>query len=127
MRAGSRNLKASSIEAEKIGGPFSGLLVIDLTHVLNGPCGTTILSDLGARIIKIELPDHGDDARIYGPLQGVQPYYFSFVNRGKASILLNLRDQADKAIFPSIIRHADLLTDSFRPGEMEHLGFSYEH
>ena len=48
-------------------GPFVGLLVIDMTHVLNGPFGTTILTDLGARVIKIEPPVHGDDTRSFGP------------------------------------------------------------
>ena len=73
-------------------GPFSGLLVIDLTHVLNGPFGTTILADLGARVIKIEPPGHGDDTRTFGPFYKDQSLYFSFVNRGKESIVLNLKN-----------------------------------
>src|SRR5437867_3109015 len=52
---------------ERPDGPFSGLLVVDMTHVLAGPFGTTILNDLGARVIKIEPPGHGDDTRTYGP------------------------------------------------------------
>ncbi len=107
-------------------GPFSGLLVVDLTHVLNGPFGTTILSDLGARVIKIEPPGHGDDTRTYGPFVGDQSLYFSFVNRGKESVVLNLKDPADRAIFLNMVRQADVLTENFRPGTMKHLGFSYE-
>ena len=115
-----------STETERIAGPFSGLLVIDLTHVLNGPFGTTMLSDLGARVIKIEPPGHGDDTRTYGPFHNDQSLYFSFVNRGKESIVLDLKDDADRAIFLNMVGHADVLTENFRPGTMKHLGFSYE-
>jgi CoA:oxalate CoA-transferase len=115
-----------SSKAEKVDGPFTGLLVVDLTHVLNGPFGTTILSDLGARIIKIEPPGHGDDTRTYGPFVKDQSLYFSFVNRGKESITLNLKDDADRAIFLNMVREADVVTENFRPGTMKHLGFSYD-
>src|SRR5260370_21456335 len=107
-------------------GPFSGLLVVDLTHVLNGPFGTTILSDLGARVIKIEPPGHGDDTRTYGPFYKGQSLYFSFVNRGKESIVLNLKEETDRAIFLNMVRQADILTENFRPGVMDRLGFSYQ-
>ena len=115
-----------STQIERIAGPFSGLLVIDLTHVLNGPFGTTMLSDLGARVIKIEPPGHGDDTRTYGPFLNDQSLYFSFVNRGKESIVLNLKDDADRAIFLNMVGQADVLTENFRPGTMKHLDFSYE-
>src|ERR1700733_4460203 len=111
---------------EKVAGPFSGLLVIDLTHVLNGPFGTTILADLGARVIKVEPPGHGDDTRTYDPFVEGQSLYFGFVNRGKESVVLNLKDPADRDIFLNMIRRADVLAENFRPGTMKHLGFSYE-
>lgn len=106
-------------------GPFSGVLVVDLTHVLNGPFGTTILCDLGARVIKIEPPGQGDDTRSYGPFFKNQSLYFSFVNRGKESIVLDLKAAADRATFLNIVRQADVLAENFRPGTMERLGFSY--
>jgi crotonobetainyl-CoA:carnitine CoA-transferase CaiB-like acyl-CoA transferase len=109
--------------ARKPAGPFSGLLVVDLTHVLNGPFGTTILGDLGARIIKIEPPGHGDDTRTFGPFYKGQSLYFSFVNRGKESIVLNLKQEADRTIFLNMVRQADILTENFRPGAMDRLGF----
>jgi CoA:oxalate CoA-transferase len=112
-------------EAQRVNGPLSGLLVIDLTHVLNGPFGTTILSDLGARVIKIEPPGHGDDTRTYGPFYKDQSLYFSFVNRGKESIVLNLKEERDRSLFRNMIRRADILTENFRPGAMDRLGFSY--
>jgi CoA:oxalate CoA-transferase len=111
---------------QRVAGPFSGLLVLDLTHVLNGPFGTTILTDLGARVIKIEPPGHGDDTRTYGPFVQDQSLYFSFVNRGKESIVLNLKEAADRALFLNMVRQSDVLAENFRPGTMQRLGFSYE-
>ena len=112
-------------EAQRVDGPFSGLLVIDLTHVLNGPFGTTILSDLGARVIKVEPPGHGDDTRTYGPFYKGQSLYFSFINRGKEGIVLNLKEERDCSLFRNMIRRADILPENFRPGAMDRLGFSY--
>ncbi len=117
---------SSGPEPARVTGPFSGLLVVDLTHVLNGPFGTTILGDLGARVIKVEPPGHGDDTRTFGPFYKGQSLYFSFVNRGKESIVLNLKQEEDRAIFLSMVRRADILTENFRPGAMDRLGFSYE-
>ena len=113
-------------EPKRVAGPFTGLFVIDLTHVLNGPFGTTILSDLGARIIKIEPPGHGDDTRTFGPFYKGQPLYYSFVTRGKESIVLNLKQDDDGAVFLNMVQKADVLTENFRPGAMDRLGFSYE-
>jgi CoA:oxalate CoA-transferase len=113
-------------EPRRVAGPFSGLLVIDLTHVLNGPFGTTMLNDLGARVIKIEPPGHGDDTRTFGPFYKGQSLYCSFVNRGKESIVLNLKADADRALFLNMVRQADVLTENFRPGAMDRLGFSYD-
>jgi CoA:oxalate CoA-transferase len=107
-------------------GPFSDVLVVDLTHVLNGPFGTNILTDLGARVIKVEQPGHGDDTRLLGPFVGDQSLYFSFVNRGKESIVLDLKAEADREIFLNMVRRADVLAENYRPGTMQHLGFSYD-
>src|SRR5260370_32934448 len=85
------------------------------------PTGTTILSDLGARVIKIEPPGDGDDTRTFGPFYKGQSLYFSFVNRGKESIVLNLKEETDRAIFLNMVRQADILTENFRPGVMDRL------
>ena len=114
-----------SFTADRPEGPFSGITVVDLTHVLNGPFGTTFLNDLGARVIKVEPPGHGDDTRTYGPFVKDQSLYFSFVNRGKESIVLNLKDPADREVFLEIVKKADVLTENYRPGTMEKLGLSY--
>jgi CoA:oxalate CoA-transferase len=107
-------------------GPLSDLLVIDLTHVLNGPFGTTMLADLGARVIKVETPGHGDDTRNYAPFVEGQSLYFAFVNRGKESIVLDLKDAADHRIFLNMVRAADVLTENFRPGVMARLGLGFD-
>jgi CoA:oxalate CoA-transferase len=70
-------------------GPFDGIIVIDLSHVLAGPFCTMLLSDLGARVIKVERPGSGDDSRAFGPFLDNKSLYFAFVNRGKQSIALN--------------------------------------
>jgi CoA:oxalate CoA-transferase len=113
-------------EPRPIAGPFSGVTIIDLSHVLAGPFGTTILCDLGARVIKVEPPGHGDDTRTYGPFVKGQSLYFSFVNRGKESIVLNLKEDADRQIFFNMVRKADVVVENYRPGTMDKLGLSYE-
>jgi len=110
----------------KSAGPFAGLLVIDLTHALNGPFGTTMLSDLGARVVKVEPPGGGDDTRAYGPFAQGRSLYFDFVNRGKESIVLDLKAEADREIFLSMVRRADVLAENYRPGVMARLGFAYD-
>ncbi|WP_321968568.1 CoA:oxalate CoA-transferase [Paraburkholderia tropica] len=121
-----RIMDSSSAARTRPDGPFSDVLVIDLTHVLNGPFGTNILTDLGARVIKVEQPDHGDDTRLLGPFVGDQSLYFSFVNRGKESIVLDLKADGDRDIFLNMVRKADVLAENYRPGTMQRLGFSYE-
>jgi CoA:oxalate CoA-transferase len=115
-----------STEYTKPEGPFSGLLVIDLTHVLNGPFATMLLSDLGARVIKVEQPGVGDETRTFGPFYKNESVYFTFANRGKESVALDLKDPKDRDVFLNMVRKADVLTENFRPGVMARLGFSYD-
>lgn len=107
-------------------GPLAGILVVDLTHVLSGPFATNILCDLGARVIKVEQPPEGDESRYWGPFVNGQSMEYTFVNRGKESILLNLEDTADREIFLNMIKKADVIAENFRPGTMTKLGFSYD-
>ena len=79
-------------------GPLKNLLVVDLTRVLVGPYCTMILSDLGARVIKVEAPEIGDDSRNFGPFIKDYSAYFMSLNRGKESIALNLKNVEDKKI-----------------------------
>jgi CoA:oxalate CoA-transferase len=107
-------------------GPLAGTLVIDLTRVLAGPFCTMVLADLGARVIKVEAPGHGDDARGIGPFVGGASVYFASLNRGKQSIALDLKDAADRAVFARLLARADVLVENFRPGVMERLGYGWE-
>jgi CoA:oxalate CoA-transferase len=107
-------------------GPFSGLLVIDLTRVLAGPFCTLMLAELGARVIKVENPAGGDDARHFEPFAGGQSAYFASLNRGKESIALDLKADADRAVFLHLVRRGDVLVENFRPGTLDRLGLGYE-
>lgn len=106
--------------------PLAGITVVDLTRVLAGPACTQMLADLGARVIKVEQPGCGDDARAIGPfVEGVSAYFMS-VNRNKESIALDLKDAQDRAIFERLLDSADILVENFRPGTLEKLGYNWE-
>tara|TARA_B100000989_G_scaffold170947_1_gene128089 strand:+ start:272 stop:1414 length:1143 start_codon:yes stop_codon:yes gene_type:complete len=106
-------------------GPLKNLLVVDLTRVLVGPYCTMILSDLGARVIKIEAPEIGDDSRKFGPFVKDYSAYFMSLNRGKESIALNLKNEDDKKIFEKILAKADILVENFKPGTLQKWGFGW--
>ena len=105
---------------------LEGLRVLDLSRVLAGPFSTMVLGDLGAEIIKIEQPGVGDDSRAFGPFIGEESSYFMSLNRGKKSITLNLKDDADRAIFIDLVKESDIVVENYRPGTMAKLGFEYE-
>ena len=106
-------------------GPLSGITVVDLTRVLAGPYATMLCAELGARVIKVEPPGAGDDARAYGPFKNGVSAYFISVNRGKESIALNLKDDGDRATFDAMLAQADVVAENFRPGTMERLGYGW--
>jgi CoA:oxalate CoA-transferase len=106
--------------------PLDGLLVLDLTQFMSGPLCTMILSDLGAEVIKFERPPVGDTSRYSPPgKSGASSYYVS-LNRGKKSVLLNLKDATQKAAFMEIVRKADILVENFKPGTMAKYGVGYD-
>ena len=107
-------------------GPLSGVTVVDLSRILAGPYCTLLMAELGARVIKVETPKTGDDARAYGPFLKGKSAYFMSVNRGKESIALNLKDKGDRAIFEKLLAKADVIVENFRPGTMEKLGYGWE-
>ena len=96
------------------------------TRVLAGPYCTMILADLGARVLKVETPDGGDDSRGYGPFVNGKSAYFMAMNRGKESIALDLKAPADRRIFEQLLPKMDVLVENFRPGAMERLGYGWE-
>ncbi|HEX7005820.1 MAG TPA: CoA transferase [Alphaproteobacteria bacterium] len=107
-------------------GPLSGITVVDLTRVLAGPYCTMVLLDLGARVIKVEVPGTGDDARYYGPFLNGKSAYFMSLNRGKESIALDLKAPADREIFEELLETADVLVENYRPGTLEKLGYGWD-
>ena len=107
-------------------GPLKNLLVLDLTRVLVGPYCTMMLSDLGARVIKVEAPEVGDDSRNFGPFVEDYSAYFMSLNRGKESIALNLKNNDDKKIFDKILAKADILVENFKPGTLEKWGYGWK-
>ena len=106
--------------------PLSGIIVLDLTNVLSGPFATQILSDMGAEVIKVEKPS-GDDSRNYGPFVKGKSSYFISLNRGKKSIVLDLKNKQEKTYFKKILSQSDVLIDNFKPGTVEKFGFSSKY
>ncbi len=107
-------------------GPLSGITVIDLSRILAGPYCTLLMAELGARVIKVEPPGKGDDARHYVPFKEGRSTYFVSINRGKQSIALDLKAPADKRVFEALLAKGDVLVENFRPGTMEKLGYGWE-
>jgi CoA:oxalate CoA-transferase len=107
-------------------GPLSGITIVDLSRILAGPYCTLLLAELGARVIKVEAPGGGDDARQYGPFTNGKSTYFASVNRGKESIALDLKAAGDKEIFERLLDKADAIVENFRPGTMERLGYGWD-
>src|SRR5215510_162852 len=107
--------------------PLDDLFVVDLSRILSGPICSMMLADMGAQIIKIEPPPHGDDSRLWGPpfVGGVATYFHS-INRGKKSLGLNLKTDDGKQILWQLIERADVLLENFRPGVLSDLGFGYD-
>jgi crotonobetainyl-CoA:carnitine CoA-transferase CaiB-like acyl-CoA transferase len=108
-------------------GPLSGTRVVDLTRALAGPYCTLLLGDMGADVIKIELPGSGDETRQWGPpfIAGESSYFLS-VNRNKRSVTLDLKSAPGQEALRRLARTADVLVENFRPGTMERLGLGYE-
>jgi len=108
-------------------GPLDGLLVADFSRVLAGPYATMLLADMGAEVVKVEGPPTGDETRSWTPPErdGVSTYYLG-VNRGKRSLVLDLRDDADLALARELARRADVLIENLRPGGMAKFGLDFE-
>ncbi|MEA2556645.1 MAG: hypothetical protein QOG88_183 [Actinomycetota bacterium] len=107
--------------------PLAGVRVIDLSRVLAGPLATMVLGDLGADIVKIERPGHGDDTRQWGPpFAGEDAAYFLSLNRNKRSVVVDLKDPEGVAAVRRMVAGSDVLIENFRPGLMKDLGLDLE-
>ena len=105
---------------------LSGLRVLDLSRVLSGPFCTMILADLGAEVIKIEMPKVGNDTRTLGPFLNGESMYFVNMNRNKYSLTLNLKKREGKQVFLDLVAKSDVVVENFKPGVMKKLGLDYE-
>jgi len=119
------------IHSAEIPGPLSDILVVDLSRALAGPHATMMLGDLGARVVKVEAPGHGDDTRGWGPPfvgdPGAQEStYFLSANRNKESIALDLKSVADRDVLLRLVDRADVLVENFRTGVLERLGLGID-
>lgn len=105
---------------------LKNIRVLDFTRVLAGPYCTMILADLGAEVIKVEIPGTGDDSRQFGPYAHGESAYFMSLNRNKKSMTLNLKDPKAIDLVKRMVAKCDVVTENFRPGTMEKLGLGYE-
>lgn len=106
---------------------LSDLVVVDLTRALAGPHAAMMLGDLGARVIKVETPDGGDDSRGWGPpFAGSESTYYLSANRNKESVTADLKTAVGKEFLTRLVRRADVLLENFRPGVLDRLGFPVE-
>jgi formyl-CoA transferase/CoA:oxalate CoA-transferase len=107
-------------------GPLRGYTVLDLSRVLSGPFCTMQLADMGARVIKVEHPGHGDDTRAWGPpfVGGESAYYLS-VNRNKESVAIDLKHPGAREVLERLLERADVIVENFRPGTVEKFGLGY--
>jgi crotonobetainyl-CoA:carnitine CoA-transferase CaiB-like acyl-CoA transferase len=106
-------------------GPLSGVLVADFSRVLAGPYATMLLADLGAQVVKVEAPD-GDETRTWRPpVRGDVSTYYLGINRGKRSVVLDLRDAHDLDLARELARRADVMIQNFRPGGLARFGLDF--
>jgi crotonobetainyl-CoA:carnitine CoA-transferase CaiB-like acyl-CoA transferase len=106
-------------------GPLQGLRVLDLCHFLAGPYATVVLADLGADVIKIEDPDHPDEARSLGPcFQDGQSLYFASLNWAKRSFSVRFASEEGRRVALELVQTADVVVDNFRPGVMRKIGLT---
>jgi crotonobetainyl-CoA:carnitine CoA-transferase CaiB-like acyl-CoA transferase len=108
-------------------GALENLTVMDISRVVAGPYCGMILADMGAKVIKVEIPGKGDDARAYGPYINGESAYYANLNRNKIGITLNLKHPTGKQLFLELVKKVDILIENFRPGVMDKLGLGYDY
>ena len=105
---------------------LDGVRVLDLSRVMSGPFCTAMLADLGAEVIKIEMPGGGDDSRHFGPFKEDESAYFMLLNRGKKSMTLDLKSERGREILMAMVASCDVVIENFRPGVAKRLGLDYD-
>ena len=105
---------------------LSNIRILDLTRIMAGPYCTMYLADLGAEVIKIEIPGSGDDTRKFPPFSNGESLYYCNLNRNKKGVTLNLKSDEGKEVFKEMVRNSDVVVENYRPGVMDKLGLGYE-
>jgi len=111
--------------ANHIASPLAGVTVLEVGHILSGPFCTMLLADLGAKVIKVERPSLGDEARRLGPQVSGEAAYFISVNRGKKSVTIDLSREEGRKIVRKLCQEVDVFVENFVPGTMKRLGLDY--
>lgn len=106
-------------------GPLAGVRVLDFTRVLAGPAASLALADLGAEVFKIEPPGSGDETRDFPPIRDGESHYYLSINRGKKSIVLDLKSEAGVQLARDLAARCDIVVENYRPGVMDRLGLGY--
>jgi crotonobetainyl-CoA:carnitine CoA-transferase CaiB-like acyl-CoA transferase len=104
--------------------PLEGLVILDMTRFLSGPFCTMLLGDMGARVIKIEPPEVGDDTRAWAPFIRGQGSYYLSTNRNKKSICVDTRKEKGNEVLRRMVKKADVFVENFKPGLMDRLGLA---
>lgn len=107
-------------------GPLKDIRVLDLTRVLAGPSAALALADMGAEVIKVEPPGSGDETRTFPPFRDGESHYYLSINRGKKSIVVDLKTEAGVALMKDLAANCDILIENYRPGVMDRFGLGYE-
>lgn len=105
---------------------LDGVRVLDMSRVMSGPFCTAMMADLGAEVIKIEMPGSGDDSRHFGPFVEDESAYFMLLNRGKKSVTLDLKSDRGRALLKALVADCDVVIENFRPGVAERLDLHYD-
>ena len=116
----------ASTDQKDWAGPLQGIRVLDFTRVLAGPAASLALADLGAEIIKIEPPGTGDETRTFPPFRDGESHYYLSINRGKKSIVVDLKTEAGIDLVKELAAKCDIVIENYRPGVMQRLGLDYE-
>jgi len=106
--------------------PLEGLVILDMTRFLSGPFCTMLLGDMGARVIKIEPPEVGDDTRAWAPFIGGQGSYYLSTNRNKKSLCVDTRKEKGNEVLRRMVKKADVFVENFKPGLMDRLGLDFK-
>lgn len=116
----------AAADNEPWSGPLAGLRVLDFTRVLAGPAASLALADLGAEVIKVEPPGSGDETRTFPPIRDGESHYFLSVNRGKRSIVIDLKSADGVQLAKDLAAKCDIVIENYRPGVMDRLGLGYD-